>query len=163
MEHTVKIEGFEGHHLAVTSDGLISNPKLLIDDQPAPNGQRRGEFILHKNNGSIVIAQVTSTALGFDPVPRLSIDGKTIQILEPLDRFEWVWSGIPLILFLTSGLLGTLFGILAFAFNVRVFRTQRSNLEKFLLTALISIASAGITYGLPVIATPLMNLVFHKS
>jgi hypothetical protein len=83
--------------------------------------------------------------------------------LEPLDRFEWVWSGIPLILFLTSGLLGTLFGILAFAFNVRVFRTQRSNLEKFLLTALISIASAGITYGLPVIATPLMNLVFHKS
>jgi len=163
MEYTVKIEGFEGHQLAVTSDELISNPKLLIDGQPAPNGQRRGEFILHKNNGSIVIAQVTSAALGFDPVPRLSIDGKPIQIKEPLDRFEWVWSGIPLILFLTSGLLGTLFGILAFAFNVRVFRSQRSSLEKLLLTALISIASAGFTYGLPIIATPMMNLIFHKS
>jgi hypothetical protein len=163
MEYTVKIEGFEGHHLAVTSDELISNPKLLIDGQPAPNGQKRGEFILYKNNGAKVIAQFTSAALGFDPVPRLSIDGKAIQIMEPLDWFEWVWSGIPLILFLTSGLLGTLFGILAFAFNVRVFRSQRSSLEKLLLTALISIGSTGITYGLPVIATPLINLIFHKS
>ena len=162
MEYPVNIEGFEGHALAVTSDEFISNPKLLIDGQPAPGGEKRGQFILHNNDGSKVNAQLTSSTLGFDPVPHLSVDGKTIRIMEPLDRFEWVWSGIPLILFFIGGILGTLCGILAFAFNVRVFRSQRSMLQKFLLTTLISAVSAGITYGLPVIAPPLINLIFHK-
>jgi len=163
MQYPVKVEGFEGHNLTVTSDELISNPKLLIDGQPAPAGQKRGEFILHRNNGSKVVAQLTSAYLGFDPVPRLSLDGKIIQIMPSLDRFEWVWSAIPLILFFTGGILGTLFGVLGFAFNVRVFRSERSILQKFILTTLISIAAAGITYGLPLITNPLINLIVHKS
>jgi hypothetical protein len=162
MQYPVNIEGFEGHTLAVTSDELISNPKLLIDGQSAPIGEKRGEFIVYRNNGSKGIAQLTSTSLGLDPVPHLTIDGKAIQIMPPLDRFEWVWSGIPMILFFVGGLLGTLCGVLAFAFNVRVFRTQRSSVQKLLLTALISLVSAGITYGLPFITTPLINLIFHK-
>ena len=163
MEYPVKIEGFEGHRLAVTSDEFISNSKLLMDGQPAPSGEKRGEFIVYKNNGSKVIAQLTSAYLGFDPVPRLTIDGKVFQIMPPLDRFEWVWSGIPLILFFTGGIAGTLFAILGFAYNVRIFRTQRSNLQKILLTAMITLLSAGLTYGLPVIWTLLMKLVLHKS
>jgi hypothetical protein len=163
MQFPVKIEGFEGHRLAVTSDELISNPKLLVDGQPAQAGQKRGEFILQRNNGSKVIAQLTSATLGFDPVPHLSLDGRKIQVMPPLDRFEWVWSGIPLILFFTGGITGTLFGILAFAFNVRVFRSERSLLQKFLLTVLISIVAAGLTYALPLLANPLINLIFHKS
>jgi hypothetical protein len=162
MQYPVKVEGFEGHTLAVTSDELISNPKLLIDGQPAPSGQKRGEFILHRKDGSKGIAQLSSAYMGFDSVPRLTIDGQAIQIMPPLDRFEWVWSGIPLILVFFGGLLGTLCGILAFAFNVRIFRSQRSSVRKLLLSALISLVSAGITYGLPVIATPLINLIFHK-
>jgi len=106
MEYPVKIEGFEGQQLAVTSDELISNPKLLIDGQPAPGGQKRGQFILRKNDGREVIAQLTSAYLGFDPVPRLSIDGRIIQIMPPLDLFEWVWSGLPLIFSLLVGFLG---------------------------------------------------------
>jgi len=163
MEYPIKIEGFEGHHLSVTSDEFISNPKLLIDGQPAPSGQRRGEFILHRNDDSKVVAQITSAYFGFDPVPQLSIDGKKLRIMQPLELFEWFWSGIPLILFFVGGLLGTLFGILAFAFNVRVFRSQRTSLEKILLAAVISSASAGITYGLPFITTPLINLIFYGS
>jgi len=164
MQYPVKIEGFEGHRLAVTSDEFISNPKLLIDGKPAPAGQQRGQFILHKNDGTKVVAQITNASLGFDPVPHLSLDGKKIQVMEPLDRFEWVWSGIPLILFFIGNVyLGTICSIMAFAFNVRVFRSSRSNLQKFLLTALISGLAAGITYGLPVIIPLLINLFLHKS
>jgi hypothetical protein len=163
MQYLIKVDGFEGHQIAVTSDEFISNPKLLIDGQPAPNGQKRGEFIVYRNNGSKGIAQFTSASMGFDPVPHLTIDGKVIQIMPPLDWFEWVWSGIPLILFFVGGLLGVLCGIMAFAFNLRVFRTQRSSVQKLLLTALISLVSAGITYGLPLLTNPLLNLIFHKS
>ena len=162
MEYPVKIEGFEGQQLAVTSDELISNPKLLIDGQPAPAGQKRGQFILRRSDGREVTAQLTSASMGFDPVPRLTVDGKTIQVMPRLDRFEWIWSGVPLILFFVGGLLGTLFGILAFAFNVRVFRSGRRSLQKLLLTGLISTLSAGLTYGLPAIFTLLMNLILHK-
>ena len=162
MEYSVNIDGFEGHQLAVTSDEFFSNPKILMDGQPAASGQKRGEFILRKNNGAKVTALVTSAYLGFDPVPHLSLDGKVIQIMPPLDRFEWVWSAIPLILFFVGGMLGALCSILALAFNVRVFRSRRGLLEKFVLTALISIVSAGITFGLPVLTTPLINLIFHK-
>jgi len=161
MQFPVKIEGFDGHQLAVTSDEFISNPKFLVDGQVAPIGQKRGEFILHGNNGSQMIAQLTSAHLGFDPVPRLSIDGKTVQIMGPLNLFAWVWSGIPLILFFYGGILGALFGILAFAYNVRVFRSEKSIWEKYLRTALISILSAGITYGLPFIVTLFIKLVSH--
>jgi len=162
MQYPFKIEGFDGHILAVTSDEFFSSPRLLIDGQPAASGQSRGEFILHNNTGSKMTAQLTSAYLGFDPVPKLSVDGKIIQIMEPLKWFVWVWSGIPLILFFYGGILGTLFGILAFAFNVRVFRSQRSNPEKYLQTAVISIVSAVLTYGVPLISAPLMNLFFHK-
>jgi hypothetical protein len=161
MQYPIKIEGFEGHQLAVTSEEFFSSPKLLLDGQPAPKGKNRGEFILHNINGTDSTVQLTSAYMGFDPVPRLSVAGKSIQIMEPVDRFEWAWSGIPLILVIVGGVLGTLFGIVAFAFNVRVFRSQRSLLKKFLLTALISAVSAGLTYGVPVIAAPLIKLVFH--
>ena len=63
MQYPVKIEGFEGQTLAVTSDELISNPILLIDGQPAPKGEKRGEFLVHRNNGSKGIAQLTSVSM----------------------------------------------------------------------------------------------------
>jgi len=163
MEYPVKIDGFEGHKLAVTSAEMFANPKLLVDGQSASQGQKRGEFILRKNNGAKVIAQVTAAYLGFDPVPQLIIDGKTIQIMEPLKMYQWIWSGIPLFLFFIGGVLGTLISILAFAINVRVFRSQRSSPLKYLITALVTIVSVGIYYGLPIITTPLINLIFHKS
>jgi len=163
MEYPVKIDGFEGHKLAVTSAEMFANPKLLVDGQSASQGQKRGEFILRKNNGSKVVAQVTAAYLGFDPVPQLIIDGKTIQIMEPLKMYQWIWSGIPLFLFFIGGVLGTLISILAFAINVRVFRSQRSSPLKYLITALVTIVSVGIYYGLPIITTPLINLIFHKS
>jgi len=163
MEYPVKIEGFEGHQLAVTSAEMFANPQLLIDGQSASQGQKRGEFILRKNNGAKVNAQVTAAYLGFDPVPQLIIDGKTIQIMEPLKSYQWVWSGIPLFLFFVGGVFGTLCSIIAFAINVRVFRSQRSSPLKYLITAMVTIISVGIYYGLPIITTPLINLIFHKS
>jgi len=163
MEYPVKIEGFEGHQLAVTSAEMFANPKLLIDGQSASQGQKRGEFILRKNNGSKIIAQVTAAYLGFDPVPQLIIDGKTIQIMEPLKIYQWVWSGIPLFLFFIGGVFGTLCSIIAFAINVRIFRSQRSTVVKYFATALVTVLSVGIYYGLPIITTPLINLIFHKS
>jgi len=163
MEYPVNIQGFEGHQLAVTSVEMLTNPEFLIDGQPAPKGQNRGQFILRKNNGSKVIAQINSAFLGFDPVPHLSIDGKIIQIMEPLERLQWVWSGIPLFLYFIGGVLGTLCGILAFAINVRIFRSQRSGFAKYLITTMVSLASMGIYYILPIITSPLINLVFRKS
>ena len=163
MEYPVKIEGFEGHQLTVTSAEMFANPKLLIDGQSASQGQKRGQFILRKNNGSKVVAQVTAAYLGFDPVPELIIDGKTIQIMEPLKPYQWVWSGIPLFLFFIGGVFGTLCSIIAFAINVRILRSQRSNAVKYLATALVTVLSLSIYYGLPIITTPLINLIFRKS
>jgi len=163
MEYPVKIDGFEWRKLAVTSAEMFANPKLLVDGQSASQGQKRGEFILRKNNGAKVIAQVTAAYLGFDPVPQLIIDGKTIQIMEPLKTYQWIWSGIPLFLFFIGGVFGTLCSIIAFAINVRILRSQRSNAVKYLTTALVTIASVGIYYGLPIITTPLINLIFRKS
>lgn len=162
MEYPINVEGFEGHRLAVTSDEFISNPLLLVDGQPAPAGKKRGQFILHKNDGTEAIAQISSAAFGFDPVPHLSIDGKTIKVMKRLDWFEWFWSGLPLILLFTGNVLvGTLCSIFGFAFNVRIFRSERTTLQKLALTALVSGAAAGITYGLPAIISLLINLFSH--
>ncbi len=43
MQHPVNITGIEGHQLVIQSSGLFGS-KLLLDRQPVPKAEKRGQF-----------------------------------------------------------------------------------------------------------------------
>lgn len=101
MDYSVKIDGFEGQVIEVRSPTFFAGYRLLVNGQPAPKG-KRNQMVLRRNDGKEVIATWKSQVLGFD-VPQLVVDGTAIPLVEPLRWYEWVWSGLPILLVLTGG------------------------------------------------------------
>src|SRR5262245_32356752 len=92
MRYPVPIEGFEGQTIEVEAPGFLSGAKLLVNGQPAPKGPKRMQMILHRNDGKEVIATWSPVLMGLD-MPRLSIDGKPLNVIAPLKWYEWMWEG----------------------------------------------------------------------
>jgi len=148
MQYSVNAAGFEGHQLVVQVTGsLVTVPKLMIDEQPAPERLKRGQFLLRRNDGTEVVAEFRYTF--FDPIPRVIIDGKTIRIVEPLKWYQWVWAGLPILLTFIdfdNFLSGMSLGGLAAMINTRVFRSEMSSLAQYAATATISIGAVVIYF-----------------
>src|SRR5262245_29958906 len=144
MQYHVPAEGFEGRQLIVESAGWFAGPRLRLDGLPAPKGPKRGQFLLRRNDGSSVTAQIRGVLI--DPVPQVVIDGKTIKLAEPLPWYVWVWSGLPLVLLFLGGALGGGLGALAMTINGRIFRSDMNSALKFIITAVLSMMTVIIFF-----------------
>ena len=85
------------------------------------------------------------------------MDGQTIQVVEPLKWYEWVWNGIPLLLVFLGGMMPALIGFAAFSINATLFRSQKSVLAKYGLTALVSFGALAFLLLLAVILSLVAN------
>jgi hypothetical protein len=137
VTYQLSLQGFESHKVEVRSRGFFSSYKLFIDGQLAPKGPKRGQMLLRRNDGAEVLAFWKAKALGFD-VPQLQIDGQTISLVQPLQWYEYTWSGLPIFMLFVGGAIGGLLGGLAFTLNVQVFRTEPHLFLKYLFSAAIS-------------------------
>jgi len=137
MEIRPVIEGFEGQEIVVKSS-LLGGTKLTVNGQKAPKGQRWGEMALTRNDGRVVTAAWKPQMLGFD-TPQLLVEGKTIQLIEPLKWHELAFAGLPLILVFIGGLLGAIVGVLAFTASTSIFRSGINKISKYALSGLITI------------------------
>ncbi len=157
MSYPLFVAGFENHDLDVQPSGFVRGPRLLLNGNPAPRGNRRYQYVLTQPGGSKTVVQLKPSML--DPVPKVFVDGEQIEVVEPLSVFQLIWSGLPLVMLLIGGAIGGLIGGGAYWTNVLVFRSEMSTAERYILTALISgiavvfflIVSAflpGILYGL---------------
>jgi hypothetical protein len=138
MPYPVKIEGHEYQHIELVPAGFTSPTKLLVNGQPAPKGPKRDQFMITGSDGRETIVTLKAAAM-FEPIPQLVVNGKTIQVVEPLKWYQWVWIAWPILLLFLGGALGGLAGGLATVINMRVFRTDMEGLLKYLMTGLISI------------------------
>ena len=156
MQHYVHAEGFEGRQLVVESAGFFSGPRLMLDGQPAPKGPKRGQLLLRRNDGSDVIAQLRGVFV--DPIPQVTIDGKTIKIVEPLPWYVWIWCGLPLVLLFLGGALGGGLGAVAMTINGRIFRADMHGALKFAITGAISLVATLVFFTLAI----LLNQAFRR-
>ena len=136
MVYQTNIEGFEGQNLQVDVR-FWSGPKLLVNGEPAHKGSKRGEMLLQRNDGKQVTATWKPQFLGLD-IPQLTIDGKTIRLVEPLKWYQWVWSGWPVILIFVGGALGCAAGLIGLMLNAKVFRADLNGVLKYAATGAIS-------------------------
>lgn len=154
MKYTVNLQGFEGQTIEVQSQGMLSGAKLLVNGKPASKGTKRGEMLLQRNDGREVIAKFQPAFLD---VPKLELDGQTIQVVEPLKWYEWAWNGIPLLIVFLGGMIPFLIGFAAFSINATLFRSQSNTLAKYGLTALVSFGALAFLLLLAVILSLVAN------
>ena len=153
MSYPAKIEGFEYQNIEVQT-GFWTGPRLLVNGEPAPKGSKRGEMILRRDDGRQVNASWKPQFLGLD-VPQLVVDGKTVQLVEPLKWYQWVWGGWPIVLLFVGGALGAIAGMLGAVINARVFRAEISEILKYVVTGVVSILAV-LVYFVAAISLSLM-------
>lgn len=137
MRYHVNLDGFDDREIIVETGGLLRGSRLLVDGKPAKKGNQRGQYVLTDNNGFKV--PVFKKHAFLDPVPHLIVDDEEYRFVEPLTAFQWIWCGIPLVLIFVGGAIGGLIGGVAFFLNTRVFRSEMSSLERYVLAGLISL------------------------
>jgi hypothetical protein len=142
MDYPVVIEGFEDHEIAVRSSPWASASTLLVDGEMAPPGPRRNQYLLTRKDGTEALVKFRNGL--FDSVPQLVVDGKVMNVVPPLSWPTMIWCLLPLGLCFTPGIDGIMLGFGGSWINTRIFRTEMSTSQKYLVTALISLAAAAL-------------------
>lgn len=155
MSYIAKIEGLENQNIEAKV-GFWSGPKLLVNGEPAPKGTKRGEMVLQRNDGKQVTARWKPQFLGLD-VPQLTVDGKTVNLVEPLKWYQWAWGGWPVLLFFAGGFLGAMAGMIAVVINARVFRAEMSEVLKYIISGVVSILAVVVYFIAALIFSILIN------
>jgi hypothetical protein len=145
---------FRSQRLSVeTASSLFGVPKLLLNDVVVHKQKRR--YPVMADSGAEMLIQMKFNMI--DPVPTLVIDEDTFKLVEPLEWYEYAWSGLPIILVSVGGALGGFLGGVATMANGRIFRSDRGALARYGLTGLISIVAAIAYFGLAVVVQLLLR------
>ena len=148
VAYSVEIEGFEGQNIDVTPPSFFAGAKLFVNGEPASRGPKRRQMILRKNDGTEVIATWEYNPMWLNP-PILIVGKKRINIIEPLQWYDWMWvGGLPLLIIIIGGNIGVLLGIIGFHANTKIFYSEVSILKKYVSAAGISIALAVIYFAI---------------
>jgi hypothetical protein len=143
MAKQLQLEGFEGQNIEVVPAGFITPAKLLVDGLPAPKGKNSGENRLIRNDGREVIVKWKPQILD---MPKLIVDGKTIDIVKPLRWYEWAWVALPIVLIFTARAFAGFMGLIAYIVNAKIFRSDMSPLSKYAFSLLVSLLAALACY-----------------
>ena len=141
MRYPVNIPELPGRRIEVELPGVFSSATVLVDGQPATKALKRGQFFVRATDGRESLLALKTSFL--DPVPQVLWAGRTIQLVEPLAWYQWLWTGIPLVLALLGGAIGGALGGVAMVFNIRILRSDRSGVLRYALTALLSVGALG--------------------
>jgi hypothetical protein len=156
MRFTASLEGFEGQNIEVYV-GFLSAQKLLVNGEAAPTGSKRGEMLLRRNDGRQVVATWKQQVLGLD-ISQLVVDGQVTRFVEPLNGYQLMWGGLPVLLVSVGGALGALVGVIGFSVNTKIFRTEMNTGLKYLVSGLISVLAVTVYFIVAVI----LSLLFGK-
>ncbi len=162
MRYVVPVDGFEGREIAVETKSFFSALTLVVDGAPAQKSEKNGEFLLTRNDGRQVAARFRLSFF-LDPIPQLIVDDRSYQVAEPLKWYQWVWSGIPVLLYFSGGVLGVLLGSVGLFANTRLFRSKLTPLLKYAATAGVTFATVAAFFISVVLLQTGVNEWFPQS
>lgn len=154
MRYQINLRGFEGQTIEVQSPGLLTGAKLFINGELAPRGAKSGHMVLRRNDGKDVNVQFRGFFLD---VPDLVVDDEIVQVVEPLEWFEWVWNCLPLLIVIIGRIIPLIIAFVAISLNLSLFRRGESRLAKFGLTGLVSVCALVLALAISALLAMLMN------
>jgi hypothetical protein len=137
MDYPFEHPDFQGRSLAVRTSGFFGAARLVVDGAEIVG--TKGKFPLHDNQGNPRELKLKANFL--DPIPKVDLDGTTIDLARSLTWYEYTWMGLPIVLVVAGGALGALFGILATYSSARIFRGDRAAGAKYAISGLISLGA----------------------
>lgn len=156
MDYPLNLPGFEFRQPLLRTS-WFRGPVFIQEGVPAAKAKTRGRFILRKNDGTSVEARVVPRSLGFDPVPDVEIDGHRMTLVPPLRWWQWLLSGLPLILVFAGGAAGGLIGAVATYANVAILRSGMSAPQRYLAVVITSVAAVLLFWAFLVLFRSLLG------
>lgn len=145
MHYPLTVPGMEGHVIEVTPARLGRPPGLLIDGLSAPPGQEKGEYLIFRPDGTLTTVKLTGQLL--DIVPKVSVNGHSLVLTEPLQWYEWLLIVLPLAL-VFLGLPGILFGTAAAIGSLLIFRSGADAVFRCLGAFGVAFAAFAVVFSL---------------
>jgi hypothetical protein len=142
MDIPIDDAAFLGRGLAVRPGGWLHGPRVIIDGAPVKGRWRWGAwrpFVVRNNSGSDVEIELKSNHV--DPIPKVRIGRREIELARPLVWYEYVWSGLPILMAYHGGAIGAVCGFAALRQSAAIFRSEDGMGKKFLFSGLVSIAA----------------------
>ena len=141
MEINIDYKGFKNKKL-VFKTRVFTAGHIFLQEQPIPIKSQNPLtqqllFTVQNDDGQDVEIKLKTYYRFFDRIPELEIDGTKIKLISPLRWHEYVWTALPIILFLIGGFLGGLLGIIATHTNIKVFRSGLSITSKYIFSSFV--------------------------
>lgn len=137
MQLEVHNPAFKAQRLTVEAAGVFHGPRLLLNGTVVK--KQKGRYTVTTDSGVETTIQLKYIYL--DPIPKIKIGEETFEIASSLKWYEYVWIGIPIVLMFSGGAIGGLCGGVAAYASGRLFRSDRSSLAKYGLSALITMGA----------------------
>jgi hypothetical protein len=146
-----KINGFENQSLELQASGFFSSAKILVNGVQAEPGVKKNEVLLRKQDGTTVSVFIQNAF--FDIVPRLVVQGETIQVVAPLKWYQYVWCGLTLVLIIYGGAVGSVVSMVGFLLNIRIMRNTWGLPLKYLAVLLSHVVVLVVYTALALLVT----------
>jgi hypothetical protein len=146
MRIEVKHPAFKSQRLSVETSSLLAGPKLLLNG--AIVKRQKGRYPVVSDSGAQMLIQMRYNLI--DPVPAFTIGEDALKLVEPFRWYEYVWSGLPILLVYAGGALGGLVGGVATMANGRIFRSERRSIAKYGLAGLTTVSAVGVFFALAI-------------
>lgn len=157
MRIEVNHPAFKRQQLSVeTASSVFSGPKLWLNGIAVK--KEKGRYPVTSDAGAVKLIQMRYNLI--DPVPTLKIDEQAVNLLEPLQWYEYAWSGLPFLLVFAGGALGGLVGGAATIANGRIFRSNKGQVAKYGLAGLITVSAVVVFFVLAIALRAALNA--HK-
>ena len=89
MDITIDAAEFQGRRLMVRTASWCRGPRLVVGGSEVKG--KRGRFILRDNRGQEVTVRLISNHI--DPIPKVTVGDRSIELARPLEWYEYVWMG----------------------------------------------------------------------
>jgi hypothetical protein len=143
--------------LAVETGHWLSPPRLSVGTVPIAPINRWGppRFLIHDASGNYVTIRLRTRAV--DPIPKVEVDGETVEIAQPFSGYEKTlllapFAALVVAWFLWafyrryefgSSLAILLLGHLGAQYLAKKFRADKTKLPRWVLSGLVSAAGTG--------------------
>jgi len=142
---------FQSQRLSVEPASGFAGPKILLNDVEVK--RQKGRYPVISDSGTEILVKMKYNLV--DPIPTLMIDDQPVKLAEPLQWYEYGWSGLPLLLMFIGGALGGLVGGYATVVNGRIFRSDRGLTAKYGWSGVVTV-SAIVVFSVLAVAFRLM-------
>ncbi len=147
VEAIVDAPEFKGHELSVKFH-FWSGPKLYLDGTAQKTFKKKffpGSRIYKIKKSGKQDTEVRIDSKILDPTPIVKINGRSYPIAIDLRWYEYLWLGLPLLLFL-GGLIGAVLGTITILINSRYFQSRQKTAEKYAMTGVIIVLGFFVYY-----------------